>query len=76
MTQKLHSSFDYLETPYVSITEHYANGGSYIREHGHITYVKYNTGDQIWLGFIDGVYQVTKVITYDGIDWGAKFGLA
>lgn len=50
------------------------NGSKYIMVNKIYTYIKYNTGDEIWLDFKDGEYIVTNVKTYDGMDWNEKFG--
>lgn len=56
------------ETPRARITQtiDYPNGGQAILVDNIITYVKYNTGDQIWLEFQDGKYRVAKVHDYMG----------
>lgn len=47
--------------PTVTKTIDYPNGGRAIMVDDVITYVKYNTGDEIWLDFKDGKYKVVKI---------------
>jgi hypothetical protein len=46
---------------------YYSNGGKATFVDGKCTYVKYNTGDQIWVEYRHGNYKVIKVHTHDGI---------
>lgn len=44
----------------------YPNGGQATLVDGILTHIKYNTGDEIWLEFKEGNYNVTKVRDYSG----------
>jgi hypothetical protein len=47
----------------------YENGGSARIMDGRISFIKYNTGDKIWLTFNSGKYKVVRVQTHDGHEW-------
>lgn len=34
-----------------------------------LIHLVYNTGDQIWLTYVDGKQKVVKIITHDGLHW-------
>lgn len=57
-----------IEAKTVTIT--YTNGAQEIIENGYNSYIKYNTGDEIWLkfDFEKNDYTVTKIKTHDGIN--------
>lgn len=57
-----------------TIINDYVNGAKSILVDGRYTYIKYNTGDEIWLDFKGGKCVVTNVKTYDGMNWNERFG--
>ena len=50
-----------------TVTTDYPNGGRSVIVDGYVMYVKYNTGDQIWLRYDNHGGKVTKIHTHDGI---------
>jgi len=65
-----HASGKKPDHPTVTKTIDYPNGGQTIMVDDVVTYVKYNTGDEIWLDFHCGKYKVVKIRHgYSGVEY-------
>lgn len=53
--------------PKQTITWEFPNGASSTMVNGFYTHIKYNTGDQVWIKFVNKKYEVYKVQTHDGL---------
>lgn len=49
-----------------TVITNYSNGASTISVNGHITFVKYSTGDKVWFSYENNSFKVIRIETYDG----------
>lgn len=50
-----------------TVTRDFPDGSSYTMVDGYYTHIKYSTGDQIWVQYLNNKYEVYKVQTHDGL---------
>jgi hypothetical protein len=57
------------------VTIDYPDGGFLTAQKEKSAIIKYNTGDCIWLDYIDDEFQIWLIITCDDVRWSASRGL-